>query len=99
MGRPPSEVARWPADDVRLLEHYLAKQPAPIERVEIALARLTAEYVNVHRAKGEELKQPTDFMSFRDPWPVPTEPEPDYRKANRGFLQKLRDASTRMRPQ
>jgi hypothetical protein len=67
---PLQDVARWPAEIVRTLRHYLAKQPAPIERVEIAIARLTALWVNAHTSKGRRVDT-ADFLSYRDPWPAP----------------------------
>lgn len=71
-GRPLHEVACWPAEDVRTLDHYLAKQPAPIERVELAVARFTAIYVNAHLAKGATEKETRDFLPYLDPWPTLT---------------------------
>lgn len=58
----------WPAEEVQLLEHYLVKQPAPDERIEIALATLTAIYVNVHMEKGVPQKSARDFLPYLEPW-------------------------------
>lgn len=63
-GRRPAEVAGWPAWELRLLEHYLAKQPAPIERVEVALAHLAAIYVNAHLKPGAKPAEIPDFLPY-----------------------------------
>jgi hypothetical protein len=69
--RRPSEIAAWPASEVRLLEHYLAKQPAPEERVELILARLTSIYINAHLKEGAKPSEPIEHLRFLDPWPEP----------------------------
>lgn len=46
--RPLHEIAAWPEVEVRLLEHYLAKQPTPEERIEISLAQLNANFINAN---------------------------------------------------
>ncbi len=68
--RPLHEVAAWPEVEVRLLEHYLAKQPAPEERIEIALAQLSAHYLNAHTdpALGRPPVQAEDQMPFHRIW-------------------------------
>jgi hypothetical protein len=71
--RRPSEVAAWPAWEVRLLEQYLAKQPATADRIEIALARLTATYVNAHLREGAKPVETTDYLAYLDPWPEPVD--------------------------
>jgi hypothetical protein len=96
-GVPVSEVARWPADEVRLLRHYLAKQPAPIERVEIAIARLTAIWVNAHRDRNAKAVETIDFLPFHSPEWVEAPADTPYAAANRGFLQALRKISEKVR--
>lgn len=69
--RPVREIASWPAWEVELLEHYLARQPAPEQRIEIALAQLSAMYANRHRDPQKQPKpvEPMQFMPFHpDPW-------------------------------
>lgn len=58
----------WPAEEVRILEHYLAAQPAGEDRIEVALARLTAIYVNAHLKEGVQAKSERDFLPYLDPW-------------------------------
>lgn len=47
-----------------MLEHYLAKQPAPIERVEIGIAHLAAIYVNSHLKPGAKPAEIPDFLPY-----------------------------------
>lgn len=61
----------WPDWEVRLLEEYLAKQPAAGDRIEIALARLTAFYCNAHQREGATPRETLEFLAYHDPWPVP----------------------------
>lgn len=68
-GRPLHEIAAWPAWEVRLLEHYLARQPSPSERIERAIAHLSAIYFNGHRAEGSPARTVADFLPYLDPWP------------------------------
>lgn len=68
--RPLREIAYWPSWEVRLLDYYLQHQPAPDERVEIAVATLCAMFFNVHRAKEYAPRSMKDYLPFLDPWPV-----------------------------
>lgn len=91
----PSEVAAWPAWEVRLLEQYLAKQPAPEDRIEIAIARLTAVFINTHLKPGAKAVETADLLAFRDPWAGP--PESEFKASNSGWLQAFKNLSSRMR--
>lgn len=71
----PSEVAAWPAWEIGLLDHFLAREPDPITRVEVAVARLMSIYVNAHQEKGHPPKVPMDFMTFAKAWDGITEEE------------------------
>jgi hypothetical protein len=95
--RRPSEVAAWPAWEVRLLEQYLAKQPAAEDRIEIAVARLTATYVNAHLREGTKAVETTDYLAYHDPWSKEVVADPEYVNANKGWLQAFRSLSSRMR--
>lgn len=68
--RPLREVAAWPAWEVQVLQHYLAKQPAPEERLEVVLANLSAMFFNAHRGPGKQPLSADQFLFYRDPWPV-----------------------------
>lgn len=59
-----------------MLAQYLAKEPAPDERIEAAVAQLATIYVNAHRKKGTAPHSVSDLMLFRDAWKV-EEAEPD----------------------
>lgn len=48
-------------------------QPAPEDRIEVALASLHATYFNRTRQKSEAAKSMKDYLPFLDPWPEPTE--------------------------
>ena len=71
----PSVVAQWPAWELDLLDHYLAREPSPVVRVEVALARLMSIYVNAHQEKGHPPKSPQDFMTFAKAWDGITQEE------------------------
>lgn len=66
--RPLREVAGWPAVEIDLLEHYLARQPAPEDRIEIAVATLCSLFVNANRAAGSPAMNPTDFLPYLNPF-------------------------------
>jgi hypothetical protein len=65
MGQPPSVVLGWPASDVHLLGAYLAREPAPTERLEYGLAYLSCQYHNAHSESRADLER---FMLFRRVW-------------------------------
>lgn len=66
----PSDIAKWPAWEVRLLEHYLAKQPAAGDRIEIALAQICSMYLAAHQKQGAQQPKVSDFLPYLDPWAV-----------------------------
>lgn len=84
--RPLHEVAAWPASDVNLLEHYLAKQPAPEERTEIAVATLCTMYRNAHRADGEPPHEVVKFLPYLDPWSQPIVSASRYSEVDRSLM-------------
>lgn len=69
--RPLHEVAAWPAWEVEVLEQFLAREPAPDQRIEVAIAQLSAIWVNANR---DPRKQPIpvsldQFLLWKqDPW-------------------------------
>lgn len=52
---------------------YLRREPAPEERIEAALAQITAMYANAHRKKGASPYRIADFLLFDEAW-KPEEP-------------------------
>jgi hypothetical protein len=52
--------------EVQIWAAYLAKEPAPEEKIEVQLANLAATYVN-SKSKGSKRKT-MDFMFFRNAW-------------------------------
>lgn len=66
--RPYHEVLAWPRSSVQIAAAYLAKEPAPEERIEAALAQIAALYVNAHRRKGAAPHRIVDFLLFDDAW-------------------------------
>lgn len=58
-----------------LLAEFFAKEPDPATRIEIAVAQLTACYVNAHRRKGDQPHKVSDFLLFRDAWKQSEESE------------------------
>lgn len=59
---------QWPASDVARIAAYLAREPAPEERIEFGLAQLAAIYVNANRGKSSPARKVVDFMPFHNPW-------------------------------
>jgi hypothetical protein len=66
--KPLHEVAQWPAADIGLLESYLARQPAPEERIDIGIAGLRALLVNYLRAPTARTATVRDFLPYFNPW-------------------------------
>lgn len=64
--RPIHEVARWPDWELSTLDEFLAKEPAPEQRIEIALAQLCL-LVFKGNFKGE--KDIKDFLPYLNAWP------------------------------
>lgn len=62
------EISHWPAWEVGLLEEYLAVQPGPDERIEIALAHFMSIYVNSKLTKDADPVKIEDFLLFRRGW-------------------------------
>lgn len=56
----------WPVSDIEMLAAYLGKLPAPEERIEYAIAYLTAMYANTHRGKGDPPHAVEKFLLFRN---------------------------------
>jgi hypothetical protein len=66
---------QWPASDVARIAAYLAREPAPEERIEYGLAQLTSSFVNANRARNSPARKVVDFLPFHNAWkgPVLTE--------------------------
>lgn len=58
----------WPNWVLSSLREYLSREPAPIERIEYALAQLSAIQINSNLAKGSPAKKTADLLMFRDAW-------------------------------
>lgn len=69
-GRPPSEIARWSADDVDVMQHFLAVEPSPADRVEVAIAQLCSLYVSAHQERGAKPPTIDQFLLFRNAFSV-----------------------------
>lgn len=69
--RPVSEVLAWPASHIELLLAFLRVEPSPEDRIEQAIARLTAQHYNRTRQEGEEGKGVADFLPFATAWSAP----------------------------
>lgn len=65
--RPVQEVAAWPDAVIVQWAHYLSNEPAPEERLELAVAQLTALLFNVNRGNSQSLGA-ADFLLFKDAW-------------------------------
>lgn len=62
------EVAAWPDAVIAGYRTYLSREPAPIERVEIAVAQLTALTHNANRSENTDPRRTVDFLLFEDAW-------------------------------
>ena len=69
------------------MDHYLAREPSPVERVETAIAHLTAIYVNAHQSKGRAPTKISDFLLYRGAWPGQTDGR--YSELDRQVLQEF----------
>ena len=69
------------------MEHFLAREPSPTERVEVALAHLTSLYVSAHQGKGAPQKRISDFLLYRDTWPASADGR--YNEIDKQVLQEL----------
>lgn len=69
--RPLHEIALWPAAELQLLAEYLRKRPAAEDRIELALARGQALYMNRHLKEGAQPTTPASFLPYLHPWAEP----------------------------
>jgi hypothetical protein len=85
-------VARWPDWERDLLEHYLARNPAPEERLEYALANIATIYVSAHQGRAAPRPSLADFLLFKDAFTHTTSPAVDrgrYNEADMSLLEAL----------
>lgn len=80
-------MAAWPVWQLDLIEHYLAREPAPVERLEVAIARLTAIFVNSKQQNGTPPKKVTDYMCYLQAWPEVVDSR--YNETDREVLKEL----------
>lgn len=87
--RPVHEVATWPAAEMDLIESFLAREPAPDQRVEIAVARMCELFANAWcRSDGPRVSV-MDFLPFLDAWKPSLLTDPRYSEADREVLRVL----------
>lgn len=88
--RPLHEIALWPAAELQLIRAYLAKRPAPEDRIEALIATGQAMWVNSKQARGAEPTSPADFLPFRDPWAANVQPNDSrYSDVDRSLMKAL----------
>jgi len=92
--RPLHEVAAWPAADVALLNAYLAHRPPAGERLEAMFATFMASWVASKQARGSTPPKPSEFLTFRGPFPAG---KSIYAEQNRQSLLALQNLSARLR--
>lgn len=68
MRRPLHEVMTWPLWVVRTYAEFLAREPMPEERTEIAVAQLTSLFGSVYRQPGSPAPRIADYLLYRDAW-------------------------------
>jgi hypothetical protein len=59
---------QWPDWSARLMQAFFAREPAAEDRIETAIAHLSAIYVGAHRQKGKPAPKIADFLLFRGAW-------------------------------
>lgn len=84
---PLSHVASWPARHLDLLEQYLAREPAPEERLEVALANFMVMYATANGKQGAPQKKVADFLPYLKAWPQPADGR--YNPVDMEVLQEL----------
>lgn len=52
-----------------MMEAFLAREPTAADRIEIAVATLTARFARVH-FQGMEAMEAADFLPFLKAWPA-----------------------------
>lgn len=66
---PVSALLRGvPMGDIKLMAAYLAIEPAPEERIEWAIAQLTAMWAHTKKPPNSEYDPPSSFLVFRKAW-------------------------------
>lgn len=68
---PLAQVLSWPVSHVDLHLAFLAKEPPAEDRIEWAIAQLSALMFNINRAKETAALGPSDFLPFADAWRDP----------------------------
>lgn len=69
--RPVHEVAGWPAHEVDLIETFIAREPPPDVRTEIAVARLCELFVKAWSSDNKRAISIMDFLPFTKTWEAP----------------------------
>lgn len=64
---PLSAVMAWPDDHVRLQLAFLEREPPAEDRIEMAIAALSALTFNVNRGRNTNALSFSDFLPA-DPW-------------------------------
>jgi len=93
---PLARVMDWPVSHVRLIATYLSREPAPDERIELALAQIATMYANSHRPKDRPPAKLVDFLPARDAWkaaPAITPSSDRYSESDRLMLSALMNRS------
>lgn len=65
---------------------FLAREPAPEQRVEIILARLCAMFATVHGKAGGAPSTAKDFLLYLDAWKESLADDPRYNEVDREVL-------------
>lgn len=63
-------MAGWPAWELDLIDRFVQKEPSAFDRVEIAIARLTAMYAAYHRPSGARVPKVSDYLPYMNAWPI-----------------------------
>ncbi len=61
-------MARWSQDEIDLYAEFLSTEGGAEQRIELAVANLTALTANLHRGKGHAARPLSDFIVNADPW-------------------------------
>lgn len=92
MRRPLTEIASWPARQVRVMEKFMQRESTPEQRLEILLARVTCDFFDFSSTRGSPRSEMTRYLPFLRAWEqqAPRLTDERYSDLDREILGKLR---------
>jgi hypothetical protein len=68
LGIPAREILVWPAWQIDAYLAFTRVEPPPLQRIEMILAQMAADFVNANREQGASAAKRTDYLLPRDLW-------------------------------